>query len=44
MTSTEDLSTVTIKKYNLDQIFKSKKILLAIIVGLILVSSMFILI
>ena len=44
MTSTEDLSTLTIKKNNLDQIFKSKKILLAIIVGLILVSSIFLLI
>ena len=32
MTSTDDLSTLTIKKNNLDQIFKSKKILLAIIV------------
>ena len=44
MTSTEDLSTLTIKKNNLDQIFKSKKILLAIIGGLILVSSIFLLI
>ncbi len=38
MTSTEDLSTLTIKKNNLDQIFKSKKILLAIIGGLSLIS------
>ena len=44
MTSTDDLSTLTIKKNNLDQIFKSKKILLAIIGGLILVSSIFLLI
>ncbi len=44
MTSTEDLSTLTIKKNDLDQIFKSKKILLAIIGGLILVSSIFLLI
>ena len=44
MTSTEDLSTLTIKKNNFDQIFKSKKILLAIIGGLILVSSIFLLI
>ena len=44
ITSTEDLSTLTIKKNNLDQIFKSKKILLAIIGGLILVSSIFLLI
>ena len=44
MTSTDDLSTLTIKKNNLDQIFKSKKILIAIIGGLILVSSIFLLI
>ena len=44
MTSTEDLSTLTIKKNNLDQIFKSKKILLATIGGLILVSSILLLI
>ncbi len=44
MTSTEDLSALIIKKNNLDQIFKSKKILLAIIGGLILVSSIFLLI
>ena len=44
MTSAEDLSTLTINKNNLDQIFKSKKILLAIIGGLILVSSIFLLI
>ena len=44
MTSTDDLSTLTIKKNNFDQIFKSKKILLAIIGGLILVSSIFLLI
>ena len=44
ISSTEDLSTLTIKKNNLDQIFKSKKILLAIIGGLILVSSIFLLI
>jgi len=44
MTSTEDLSTLTIKKNNFDQIFKSKKILLAVIGGLILVSSIFLLI
>ena len=44
MSSTDDLSTLTIKKNNLDQIFKSKKILLGIIGGLILVSSIFLLI
>ena len=44
MTSTEDLSTLTIKKNNLDQIFKSKKILLAIIGGLILISTIFLLV
>ena len=44
MTSTDDLSTLTIKKNNLDQIFKSKKTLLIIIGGLILVSSIFLLI
>ena len=42
--NTDDLSTLTIKKNNLDQIFKSKKILLAIIGGLILVSSILLLI
>ena len=44
ISSTEDLSTLTIKKNNLDQIFKSKKILLAIIGGLILVSSILLLV
>ena len=44
ITSTDDLSTLTIKKNNFDQIFKSKKILLAIIGGLILVSSILLLI
>ena len=44
ISSTEDLSTLTIKKNNLDQIFKSKKILLAIIGGLIFVSSILLLI
>ena len=44
ITNTEDLSSLTIRKNNLDQIFKSKKTLLAIIGGLILVSSIFLLI
>ena len=44
ITSTDDLSTLTIKKNNLNQILKSKKILLAIIGGLILVSSILLLI
>ena len=39
MTSTEDLSTLTIKKNNFDKILKSKKALLAVTVGgLILIS------
>ena len=38
MTSTEDLSTLTIKKNNFDKILKSKKVLSAIIGGLILIS------
>ena len=44
MTSTEDLSTLTIKKNNLDKILKSKKVLLALIIVLILVSSILLLI
>tara|TARA_Y100001935_G_scaffold136263_1_gene112708 strand:- start:215 stop:661 length:447 start_codon:yes stop_codon:yes gene_type:complete len=36
--STEDLSTLTIKKNNFDEIFKSKKVLSAIFGGLILIS------
>ena len=44
MTSTEDLGRLTIKKNHLYQIFKSKKILLAIIGGLILVASILLLI
>ena len=38
MTSTEDLSTLTIKKNNFDKILKSKKVLSAIAGGLILIS------
>jgi len=38
MTSTEDLSTLTIKKNNFDKILKSKKVLSAIVGGLILIS------
>ena len=38
MTSTEDLSTLTIRKNNLDKILKSKKVLSAIVGGLILIS------
>ena len=38
MTSTEDLSTLTIKKNNFDKIFKSKNVLFAIVGGLILFS------
>ena len=38
MSSTEDLSTLSIKKNNLDKILKSKKALFAIVCGLILVS------
>ena len=38
MTSTEDLSALTIKKNNFDKILKSKKVLSAIVGGLILIS------
>ena len=38
MTSTEDLSTLTFKKNNFDKILKSKKVLSAIVSGLILIS------
>ena len=38
ITSTEDLSTLTIKKNNFDKILKSKKVLSAIVGGLILIS------
>ena len=38
MTSTEDLSTLTIKKNNFDKILKSKKVLSPIVGGLILIS------
>ena len=44
MTSTEDLSTLTIKKNNFDKILKSKKVLLAILGGLILISTTLLLI
>ena len=44
MTSTEDLSTLTIKKNNFDKILKSKKVLSAIVGGLILISTFFLLI
>ncbi len=39
ITSNEDLSTLTINKGNLNEILKSKKVLLSIIIGLILISS-----
>ena len=38
MSSTEDLSTLSIKKNNFDEILKSKKVLFAIVGGLILIS------
>jgi len=38
ISSTEDLSTLSIKKNNLDKILKSKKVLFAIIGGLIFIS------
>ena len=44
MTSTEDLSTLTIKKNNFDKILKSKKALSAIVGGLILISLILLLI
>ena len=37
MTSTDDLSTLTIKKNNFDKILNSKKVLSAIVGGLILI-------
>ena len=42
--SSEDPSTLTIKKNNFDQILKSKKILLVVIAGLILLSSILLII
>ena len=44
MTSTEDLSTLTIKENNFDKILKSKKVLLAILGGLILIFTTLLLI
>ena len=44
MNSTEDLSTLTIKENNFDKILKSKKVLLAILGGLILISTTLLLI
>ncbi len=44
MTSTEDVSTLTIKKNNFDKILKSKKVLSSIVGGLILISLILILI
>ena len=41
MTSTEDLSTLTIKKNNFDKILKSKKVLFTTVGGLILLSLFF---
>jgi len=43
MSSTEDLSTLTIKKNNFDKVFKSKKVILAVIGGLILITSILLL-
>ena len=44
MTSTEDLSTLTIEKNNFDKILKSKKVILALIGGLILITSFLLLV
>ena len=44
ISSTEDLSTLTIKENNFDKILKSKKVLLAILGGLILISTTLLLI
>ena len=38
MSSSEDLSALSVKKNNFDKILKSKKVLFAIVCGLILVS------
>ena len=43
MSSTEDLSTLTIKKNNFDKVFKSKKVIIAVIGGLILITSILLL-
>ena len=44
MSSTEDLSSLTIKKNNLNKILKSKKLFFAIVGGLVLIFSMILLI
>ena len=44
MTSTENISTLTIKKNNFDKVLKSKKIILALIGGLILITSVLLLV
>ena len=41
MNNAEDLSNLTIKKNNFDNIFKSKKLLLAIGVGILFITSLF---
>ena len=43
MTSTEDLNTLSVKKNNFDRLLKSKKMLIIIGFGLILISSIFLL-
>ena len=44
MSNAEDLSNLTIKKNNFDNIFKSKKLLFGIGVGLLLIASLFFLV
>ena len=39
MSSAEDLSTLSIKKNNFDKIITSKKMLIGIIAGLVLITS-----
>ena len=44
MSSTEDITSLSIQKNNFDKIFKSKKILIAIAIAVLLSSLIFILI
>ena len=44
MTSTEDITSLSIQKNNFDKIFRSRKTIIAIVGGIILISSIFLLI
>ena len=41
MNNVEDLSNLSIKKNNFDNLFKSKKLLFGIVAGLLLIASLF---